>query len=195
MKNTILLRCDKRKSVFFISFNCHILKSFSIFFQNKTSQPNGVRYTSDQRVLLGGEWDFSYPLALVTHLKTAANITILCVRPQEDVACDSTVVQRVAMLEGLGATIHYNVDMADIGAVELPHLFDFVRWNNPPSRAFPRLWRADCAVKHFLQATAKLLKPGGATHIVSAIHFKEFNFPAVAEVCNAPRLQTKKSFN
>ena len=23
---------DKRKSVFFISFNCHILKSFSIFF-------------------------------------------------------------------------------------------------------------------------------------------------------------------
>ena len=30
MKNTYLLRRDKRKSVFFISFNCPILKSFSI---------------------------------------------------------------------------------------------------------------------------------------------------------------------
>ena len=32
VETTNLLRCDKRKSVFFISFNCHILKSFSIFF-------------------------------------------------------------------------------------------------------------------------------------------------------------------
>ena len=30
VKNTNFLRCDKRKSVFFISFNCHILKLFSI---------------------------------------------------------------------------------------------------------------------------------------------------------------------
>ena len=42
MKNTNLLRCDKRKSVFFISFNCHILKSFSIFAKQKKNQTNGA---------------------------------------------------------------------------------------------------------------------------------------------------------
>eukprot|EP00659_Diplonema_papillatum_P013079 gene13079-20174_t len=148
-----------------------------------------VKYVRGTRLLLVGEGNFAYAAALTAHFGNAPNIVATGYDSKEYALKLPNGEINVMTAHQSGATVLHDVDATKLETLGRG-LFDFVRWNNPHSGAYPtgaeNVASNQCLLEAFLRSAVNVLKPGGEIHIVSSQHsmkkwrIEEMGNPTVA---------------